>query len=757
MNAVKGLLPDRATAVDLGFVLVLGVVATYGLRDSYDGWSYLAAGAAGLLLGGLLAHVGNRLRLPVALVALLTVAAFFLLGGVAALHGRGVTAMLPLPDTLTTLAEQSVHGWKDLLTTLAPVDGGPLLTLPYLMGLIVGMSALTLAVRTGSAFWPVLPLLVHLGAAILLGIHWPDRILTLGAVFVATTVAWVAARARRGRSVVRGGTWRRRAIASVLVAGATASATVVAPHLPGAASHERLVLRDHVAPPFDVGQYPSPLASFRRYTAGYQAEKSRKLFDQELLTVDGLPPGSRIRFAALDSYDGRVWGASNQAPDTEGARGNFQRVGVNVNDDGPGETHHAEITIGEGYDGVWLPLAGALQELSFTGADADEQAAVFRYNLATDTGVLPRGLHAGDSYRITVRVPGASERATADMSVSGAGQSLDGSGVDFTPVANRWGDVSDSSLSQVFAIARTLRDKGAYTNGGKGEERYAAGHSLRRLSDFGAEDRVPAGDDEQYAAMLGLLATQLGVPARVVMGATVPEDGVVKGKHVRAWVELRDRSGTWRELPTEDFMSKERPPEDQQLQEQQLVSGDVVPPPSAVRPPAAAGDPLRTEENRSKQEQEDSAFTFPGWLIALLKYVALPVFLLVLLFGSIVGAKVMRRRRRRTRGAPAQRLSAAWRELVDAARDHGHRLYGGHTRREQAAQIDFDGLAGLARAADRHAFGSLVPTDDDAAAYWTEAERVRSDLRRSRTRLQRIRATVSLASFRRLPREEVGA
>ena len=67
------------------------------------------------------------------------------------------------------------------------------------------------------------------------------------------------------------------------------------------------------------------------------------------------------------------------------------------------------------------------------------------------------------------------------------------------------------------------------------------------------------GNDEQYAAVMALLAGEVGVPARVVLGAEVPEGGVVTGKDVSAWVELRAADGSWRTLPTEDFMSDEPP------------------------------------------------------------------------------------------------------------------------------------------------------------------------------------------------------
>ena len=72
----------------------------------------------------------------------------------------------------------------------------------------------------------------------------------------------------------------------------------------------RVVLRTYVEPPFDVGQYPSPLASFRRYVEMPQPDAAN-LYDRVLFTTEGAPAGTRVRIATLDDYDGVVWGAAN--------------------------------------------------------------------------------------------------------------------------------------------------------------------------------------------------------------------------------------------------------------------------------------------------------------------------------------------------------------------------------------------------------------------------------------------------------------
>jgi hypothetical protein len=756
----------RPNLVDAGLILLLGLVASYGFKDTFNGWTFLVAAGAGFMIGILLAHLSSLLGRPVVVLAVLVVAAFFLFGGAVALHADGVLASLPLPGTLAELADQAVHGWKDLLTTRAPIDGGPLLTLPYLMGLVAGSGGMALASRTRSAMWPLLAPVTYLAAVILLGIQQPDRLITLGIVFAVLAIIWIAMRSGRlNRRLVKGGpSWRRRGVGALLIAAAAASAPVVGPQLPGADTRERTVLRAHITPPFDIGQYPSPLAGFRRYTKGYrvaEGSEDSKLYDRELLRVDDLPAGSRLRFAALDEYSGSTWGASNQAPDVNGPDGQFQRVGTAIRDDGPGIEVTATVTLADDYDGVWVPTTGSVDELEFTGPDADDEAKGFRYNLATDTGVLPQGLRGGDSYTFTARVPDEDDRLSSSTTPSGQSLSTDAGGVDFRPVAQRWGG-DGTGIAQLLAMARHMDSEGYYTDGGaEGEAFYNAGHSLKRLSEFTAADGTQtAGNDEQYAATLALLGTQIGLPIRVVMGAVVPEGGVVKGKDVHAWVEVKDSAGVWRELPYDQFLPPyDKPPNQSPPSEQELKAGTIIPPPAPVRPPASAGDPLATDDNRRGNQEDGGWFSLPAWLVTVLKYVGAPLLALALLFGGVVGAKSLRRKRRRTRGAPGARLVAAWREALDQARDVGHLVHGRRTRREQAAQIGLPSAAVLARSADRHVFGSTAPSDDDALAFWSQVDGLRVELVAGLSRWQRFRAAISPTSFRRLPSPgpEVGA
>ncbi len=75
----------------------------------------------------------------------------------------------------------------------------------------------------------------------------------------------------------------------------------------------------------------------------------------------------------------------------------------------------------------------------------------------------------------------------------------------------------------------TSSTEGRYSDGVVAAEQiYHPGHDVKRLGDEFANAPIMVGNDEQYAAIMALLASNVGVPARVVMGAVVPEDGVVR-------------------------------------------------------------------------------------------------------------------------------------------------------------------------------------------------------------------------------------
>jgi hypothetical protein len=705
------------------------------------------------------------MRWPAEVAAVGVVGWFFLLGPALCLRQQGSGA--PSPASWRAMADEALFGWKDLLTTLPPVDGGSrLLVLPWLLGLLTGLLGAVLSLvrirRTMlTAPLPLLPPLALLALVILLGVGRPESLWLQGAFFAVLGLAWLGLRFARTATPVKSMHVRlTRVGAGAAVLGVAGLLAMPVGTWASGGDAGRVLLRDHVDPPFDVGQYPSPLASFRRYVKLPRGQHSAlNLHDTTLFTIEGVPTGSRVRLAVLDRYDGVVWGASNNAQ-PGAVDDTYQRVSSVIDNPVRGTPVDARVTIGPGWSSVWLPTVGALQTLHFLSGDREALSESFRYNLATSSAVVPTGIRPGDVYTFTAVSP--RDDLTPETATSGnVGDAADAAGFLDTQ-AVQWSEGERLPMRRVFAVARHLKSEGKYSDGvTESEQIYHAGHNRYRLTDDtgGVNSPFIVGNDEQYAAWMALLANRIGVPARVVFGAIVPSGGVVTGADVHAWVELQVADGSWRTLPTDLFMDDDRPAEQQTTRQQQL-SGSVVPPPAPIPPPSTAGEQndadMKVRKNRSGAEEDagPSPAPLPRWLAVVVAYVGVPLVAVTVLLSSIVVAKLLRRRRRRTRPKVSARFVGAWRELVDHARDLGQPVPVGRgvTRREQSAEIVSPGARTLAHEADSNVFGPRIPRPRDAEAFWRQVDREREQMSASVSWWRRVRAALSLRTFRR-PRQ----
>ena len=729
-------------ATDALFVVVLGVIALAGFHATFSGPDFLIAGLAGLVLGAGLAYVAVRLGQPTIVLAVFVVATFFLLGGAAALHGLGGLSWLPVPHTLSTLTKGSIDGWKDLLTTLPPVDSGVLLTIPYLLGLVGGAAGTVLAGRLKHPIFPTLAPVAVLIAVILLGAQRPGSVALTAGIFFVTLLAWLVIRSRRTQISTAAPSRLRRTAAAVGLVAATAGLAVVAgPHLPGVSS-DRYVLRSQIVPPFNIGQYPSPLSSYRKYRPKVVGTLSDKL----LFQVNGLSANSFMRIAALDSYDGTVWAASNDGTIVNGVPDTYQRVGTQLTSDATGPSSGpVHVTVAAAYadpgtaTDVWIPTAGSLTSISFSSPPPETVAEQLRYNLATQTAILPGALHPGDSYTFT-SIGAEPVLATPTMAAwTGAG-AVTCTIAQCQTVATKLAGGGSTPMQQVFALAASLKDKGRLSDGvGEGQGSYTAGHSLYRLNQFTQYDAgLMVGDGEQYAATMALLVNQLGVPARVVVGAVPEPNGDVYGKDLQAWVEVELADGTWAYLPQSVFTSTNNQLPKLNTPQQQTATAQQIPAPLPLRPPANATSPLDDGASPYAHQNHNWWSGILHWIWVVLKDVVFPIGLILALCWSIIWAKRRRGRHRRSSGAPAEQLAGAWREYLDRVRDHGHTVPPRATRREQAAAIPVPASVGLARAADNHIFGAAEPTPDAVDDYWAEMEEAIGGLSTGLPRWRRI-------------------
>jgi Transglutaminase-like superfamily len=710
--------PGRDELVDGGALFVLTMIGIVGFRPAYGGHGYLLAGVAGVLLGLLLSHFGQRARLPLLFVVAASVLAFLLLGGVVSETGTVSLA------TFQSITRAAVSGWQQLLTTAQPVGStSGLLALPYLLGLFAGVAGHALARRTSAVLLPAAAPAVVVALSILFGSAQPTAAALQGAGFAVVALGWAALRQQRGTSqrtmIGRQRPWLRIGLAAGVLAVAGIGATLVGPHLPGAGTHQRVTL--NAVPPFDVAAYPSPLAGYRDYTQGVLPGVS--VYGKELFTTSGLPAGSRVRIAAMDAYDGLAWGVANaSASGVTSSFSGYQRVGTLLPGAAAGPARSATITIDPAYGQPWLPDLARTTSFGFPGSSGAE--AALRFNVATTTGIIPGGVPAG--LRYTVSYDPAPAPGTAQLVNATPDGTPDPSLVIPSAVqafAQAHAGSAATPMGKVLALAAYLQKNGRYSDGGGKQGSVLAGHGSGRLTTF-LESRQIVGDDEQYAATMALLANAVGVPARVSLDGTVQPGGSVYGKDVHADIEVDLAQYGWVTLPAALFTGTLSPT----LEQQQVTPPEpvkVVPPRQNPAAPVPAADANSGASQTTPKRSAGPGFAIPAIVLLLLTDAGIPLLAVLAVLAALIGAKALRRRRRRDAGPPAVRVAGAWRELLDLGRDLGIGPAGpAATRREQAARAEALGLpaAGtVAAAADAAEFGPADPDDAAAARVWALA------------------------------------
>lgn len=794
IGQVKRLRPSTASLVDAGFTVALVGLALIGFSTTFFGLGWLWVGLAGLVLGLLVSHVTSTFRVFGIVTAVSVAVVYLLLGGPVATREDLILGFIPSGSTFAGLVHMAVPGWKELLTALPPVDSeGPYLALPFLFGLVGAALTYGIARRWPGAVTALVAPVALLVASIVLGTLTPAAVALQGALFGLVAIGWAALRSNRNRPALQNGAGRttRAVTTAVLLGLATVGGFFVGPHLPGADAENRTVLRTGLVPPYDVTQFPSPLAGFRQYTEPNPA----KLYDKTLLQVQGLPAGTPVRFAALDSFDGYVWGAGNVATAADGSSGgSFRKVGSHIAATaGQGREVTATITVpAGGYGDVWLPTFGTVTGVTFDGERGEALSDELRFNTDSNTGVLPQRLQPGDTYEVTALVPESTDLPSNVETSSGTVGDLSTEPLAFIGErVDAWTGRVDGDWQKVVAIAKGMQD-GAYTDGGTPgsyQNKFLPGHSLARMTQFIKATQL-AGNDEQYAAGLALSANLIGIPTRVVVGAIPEAGGVVKGKDVHAWVEVGLADGTWQPiLPAQFLPDRNKQPQQLITKSQEKKTGAQVPPPAANNPPSVLQGPDQAQnatQLKAPPKDEASPFdpdTWPDWLRWLAFFVVVPLLVLLAVYGVIRFAKWLRRRRRRTRGATASRVTGGWREVVDTARDLRMPLPLKGTRLEQARALEehvtgpvepppspvVDGavigvptpvtpepeeepaklvLVPLATSANGHVFDVAEPTPEEVEAFWADVATARRAIRDERSFWQKVRGDLSLRTFR---------
>jgi hypothetical protein len=726
--------------VDAMCVLGLVAIVLFGFDQTFGDREYLVTGMAGAVVVVAAGIVVTALAGARTDVFLLVAALLYVPVGALAAFRPLSQGRLPAGDELIEVLTATLSGTEVLLTTIPPVDAvGPVLVLPYSVGYLSAGAALWLAIRTRRPLAPVLPLLAGFAGVIALGpLTSSDRTLLIGTGFSAIALWWGSWRAAdpASRDVALSGASRGRlgrALAAALVVGVAASAALtVVPTT--ALEEERTVLRGRLGRGASVDQLDNPLISFRRFTDQDDGSPDNA-FAEVLFSVSGLEEVRAIRFVTLDLYDGTAWRAGNRTVD-DADDDLFQRIGSEVSAPRSGDAVTVQIDLRTAYRGGWLPLVGQLTGVNFDFADGRAQREDVRYNPATSSATVLGGLGPGDDYTFTATVP--TERLAANSEAYPTDGPLMTTGSALDDYLAPYATSGEPPLQQVLQLARYLRRNGRYSDGA-GALIVPRGHDINRLTaEFIGADRI-VGNDEQYAAFLALAANRLGVPARVVVGAFA-DDGKVRGRNVSAWVELRVRDGSWRTLPTTEFMSMRRPRRDdeppQSLSEYvEQQAGQQSDPDALESGPSPGLEPGPDDSTAADASDAGSSGDFPlGWLL-----------LVSGLAWLVPGLKQARRAVRRTRARTSSRVAGAWAELTDAALDLGHAVPTGATRERQGALLGVE--VRLAQHADDLVFAAEVPSGADADYYWRAVDQARRDLRAGHPWPRRLLAVFSPQSL----------
>lgn len=733
MSRPSGLAPGRAV-VDLIFALGLTIGALTGWATTYDGSRWLVVGLAGAGLGaGLAAFLASR-GLGLDALLLLLVPLYLLSAGPVASSIRFGDRMFEDVISGTT------DSWAVLVGTHPPVDGrGVLLLPPYLVGLLTAGVATGIALRSRSPGAPVGAPLVAFGAVLVLGRHEPVWLLGQSLLFGGAALVWIALRGARLEVATRGAALIPRLLSAGLVLTVAALLAQPLAARTGVSADERLVLRE-VAPTYRVQEIDTPLMEFRRFT-DQPPEVLGNVYDSTLFTVRGLPAGTRLRFVALDIYDQVTWRAGDRTvPGRYDDR--FLRVGRRVDNPASGEEVFANVTVNKAWDSQWVPTAGALQWFGFDGRRSSLRVKGFRYNPATRSALLTSDLTASDDYEFATIL--TDETLTRSMEPSPLLDPYLFEIAKFVDIpARAWSAGARTAMDGVFRAAETLRSTGRYSDGANGyETKYLPGQDRARLGPAFIHGSL-TGNDEQYAAVMALVATRLGVPARVVVGAVVPRSGVVRGSNVEAWVELRIADGSWRTLPTELFMGH-LPPGDDRFDQNPDPNIKL---PGGLKPPQQnpqLTEPVKDTSPKPAAAEPDEPLWWPWALLV----IALGV-------GAAPAYKWWRRRSRLRHPRLTRRYAGAWLELVDTARDLGVPVASALTRQAQAAALGRG--EELAWEADRAIFGIDEPTAEAAAAYWLLVDQERKALHAAATRRRRWLAPFHPGSLRTSGQGPVGS
>lgn len=761
-----------ALGVDLACAWAANTLACLAFAMVFDGYAFMIGACAGVTFGVVGAAVARWRNLAWWVGVSIAAALFLMLGPAAALWSTTV-AGIPTADSLTGLYDGAIRGWWRLLTLVPPVgEYRNLYVIPMLSGTIGAVTSLSVARSRRLGIGAVVVPLAVLGLAIAVGTHDPFALLLTGSSVGAVCSIWAVNIDRRRRPLLGGNTkFRGLTGASVVLAISLVVGSTIGGEMPGLARDDRLVLRDDTLPPFDPSQYPSPLVGYRRFVLpevvkgkeGSTATVRGSLKGKDLFTVDGLTSPARIRIATMDAYDGNVFRFAS------GDRASaFRPVGNKIGASAPNSVT-VKIGIVE-LQGVWLPLIGQPSRIRFEGPNEVALASTLRYNDRQRAAVTMRPSARGDRYFVETTIaadPGDAQLCRATASTvnlplePGIAERLvqvwrsklpDAVDKKLGPEKAVRGGCSQSMsmvLSAQQQVQRAFFDDG---DGGpkNADKKAASGHYFARLDYYLA--KMPFGNEEQAAAAMAALLRAQGLDARVALGAIHEGSGsaTYKGRDITAWVDVRTEQYGW--VPFDVTPAVKATPPDLSAPTPIGPAPLVTPPPPVVPPRTRTASDDGILDGSSTARLARNPRVAPtdslAWLWTALRYVGIPLFILLTPLLAVLVFKRRRRNKRRRNPDAATNIAGGWLEMVDLLRDAGKPVPSFATRREIANLSGLDEVPMVATEVDAALFGAREPDSAQSDAVWAHVDAQRGSVLKSMSRRDRIRTALSLASLR---------
>ncbi len=636
-------------------------------------------------LGGALVALAAavfRQSTPLSFVTLLIV----LVVGLAARYN---TAIAALPDDL-------IDSWKSLASTglLIPTSR-TFLVPPIVVTAAVSFAGASVILRRRSSVLVAVPLFlataVALAYTVSLGSLPPWYMPAMvGIVGVALLIGGL--RRPGGAEYVDGtsGFSLRQVVVGVAMVGLLAAGAGLVTSFVGDVGDDAFDLRSALVRPLDIYEAATPLASVK---AGLVADVPNDVFT---IRLESLPPDAEIFLlpvATLDAYDGSVWSTTAQF-EPAGARLPSPEQAVSV---GPGQvTQNIELT--SAYPFRFLPRAGTIRNLAGDGLAWDPRSGTVA-SVETDASSYRGRIELAPLRPEQLPEPGevpsslryASDRPETTDAQAEVFSAYAASVVTSESVEGRLADFESNLRSDAFGY----------------NEEAPAGHSLAALASYLRPDvdsddpgaAVPRiGFSEQSASAFAVLAREMGLASRVVVGyrldepltAAAPNQTVNEGQ-IYAWPEVWFDGLGWVGFDPTNRANR---------------SDDL-----SARTPAVSSSGQDAAQGQLPDFQEPVLLPPEGDLSSRSKLwwlLLLP--LLPLAYAAIViGAKRLRKTRRRRSADPNRQVVGAWREVRDRFGELGLPASSSSSALDLAEHLEVIDLRDLADPVT-----DLAPVIDDA-------------------------------------------